>query len=391
MISKLSIYATFLLGALAFWWGIRLGRLLLRRGATADNLFKGKDAASLAFLGLYFALMFLVLHVPQMQELPLMWRVHGMQVTWTFLRVILLGMCGVGFIISWKTARLQVIAVVLVGLLGLGGFTAAEAYFLQPIHASLRDNLRPNGVFQQTSSSSCAPAALATILHRWGLNATESDVARYAGTSRLGTSMPQLIVAARELGMDGIELSPTWEQMQQINRPGVLATWLYGQNGRVAHATALLGLSDEVATIADPAFGRIYRVTRSQFDRIWRRTYVPIYRPTDALLSPNQAATYLQKLGFWQQATPVSNPERSPNSASAKGKKAGDGSSALSPTGQGMSDTVQLADLTAAIQQFQTAMALRPTGELDAETVLFLTGPFLQEVPILKSQHSPDH
>ncbi|MDX2216501.1 MAG: cysteine peptidase family C39 domain-containing protein [Oculatellaceae cyanobacterium bins.114] len=358
MIARLSIYATFLLGALAFWWGVRIGRLLLKRGATADNLFRGKDSASLAFLGFYFLLMLLALHVPQLQELPLELRVHGMQVTWTILRVILLGMCGVGFIISWKTARLQVIAVVLVGLVGLGGFTAAEAYFLQPIYTSLRDNLRPNGVFQQTSSSSCAPAALATVLYQWGLNATESDVARYAGTSRLGTSMPQLIVAARALGMDGLELSPTWEQMQQINRPGVLATWLYGENGRVAHATALLSLSDEVATIADPAFGKIYRVTRSQFDRIWRHTYVPIFRPTDDLLTPTQAATYLQKLGFWQPATPIADPGRSP-------------------------------DLKAAVQQFQTSMALKATGDLDPETVLFLTGPFLQKAPTLKSRPRP--
>lgn len=352
VIAKLSIITTCLLGALAFWWGIRIGRLLLKRGATADNLFKGKDSASLAFLGAYFGWMLLALHVPQLQELPLELRVHGMQITWTILRVVLLGMCGVAFIVSWQTARLQVIVVLLVGLLGLGSFTAAEAYFLQPIYPSLRDNLRPNGVFQQTSSSSCAPAALATVLHQWNLTATEADVARYAGTSRLGTSMPQLIVAARELGMDGIELSPTWEQMQQMNRPGVLATWLFSGNRKVAHATALLALNQTMATIADPAFGKIFQVNRRQFERIWRRTYVPIFRPTDALLSPAQTALYLQKLGYWNPALSLSNAGQS-------------------------------ADLTAAIRQFQHSMALKATGELDPETVLLLTGPFLEGVPTL--------
>ena len=39
--------------------------------------------------------------------------------------------------------------------------------------------------------------------------------------------MPQIIVAARALGVNAIELAPTWEQIQQINRPGVLAVWLF--------------------------------------------------------------------------------------------------------------------------------------------------------------------
>jgi predicted double-glycine peptidase len=360
-VMSLGILASLLLGALTFWWGVRFGRLLLRKGATADDLFKGKNSVSLAFLGLYVLLIVLALYLPQLQALPLAVRVYGMQVTWTILRIALLGMCGVAFIVSWKTARIQVIAVVLMGLLGLVSFTAAESYFLAPIHSSLRDNLRPNGVFQQTSSSSCAPAALATILRRWGLDANESSVARLAHTSRLGTSMPQLIVAAHGFGMDGLELSPTWEQMRRINRPGVLATWLYSQDrGRDAHATALLGLSKDTATIADPAFGKIYEVNRAQFDRIWRRQYVPIFRPTDTLIDPAKAVEYLQKLGFLNQPTASqANLARNPVDVSA---------------------------LTIAVQRFQLAFGLKTTGQLDPETVLMLTGPFLEGVPTLNAE-----
>ncbi|PSB14022.1 hypothetical protein C7B76_17680, partial [filamentous cyanobacterium CCP2] len=65
---------TVLLGILAFRWGNRTGRFLLRKGATADNLFKGKTSVSLAFLGLYMALLLLALYVPQFQGLPLEWR-----------------------------------------------------------------------------------------------------------------------------------------------------------------------------------------------------------------------------------------------------------------------------------------------------------------------------
>lgn len=343
---RIGSIATLLLGSLAFWWGIRFGRMLVRKGSTANDLFKGKTSVSLACLGIYVGLMVLALHVPQFQGLPLQVRVYGMEVTWTLMRVILLGFCGLAFIVSWKTARLQVLAVILLGVLGIGSFNAAEAYFLAPIHGELIDNIKPNGVYQQTSSSSCAPAALATILHQWNVNAPESLVAELAGTSRLGTSMPQLITAAKALGMDGIELAPTWEQMQQINRPGVLATWLIDERGRNAHATALVGMSDSHAAIADPAFGEVFRVNRSQFDLIWRRQYVPIFYPADVLLTPTKTAQYLNQLGY-------------------------------------PADSKQT--LSTQIRQFQLDQNLKPTGTIDSLTALLLSGPFLEGVPTLKN------
>jgi len=340
----LEIFATLLLGGLMFRWGIRLGKLLLRRGATANDLFKGRTSLSLLFLGLYIALLLLALNVPQMQFLPVDWRVYGMRITWTIMRVVLLGFCGLAYIVSWQTARVQVIAVALIGILGVTGFSAAEVYFLAPIHTWLHNNLQSNGVFKQTSMSSCAPAALATVLRRWRVEATESSVARLAGTSRLGTSMPQLIVAAHELGMDGLELAPTWEQMQRINRPGVLGVWLISGGRKLPHAVALLKMNSELVVIGDPASGKVYMLNQTQFAKIWRQQYVPIFRASDRNLTAEQAADYLQRLGY------LSKPSR---------------------------------DLSRALRRFQTAVGIATTGNLDPQTVLLLTGPFLREVPTL--------
>jgi len=329
------------LGSVLLVWGMRFGRVLVRSGVTANDLFKGRNAIALLFLGFYFGLLLLALNLPQMPVLPIEWRVHGMRVTWTLLRVMLMGVCGIGLTISWQTARSQVIAVILIGLLGLGGFTGAEAYFMAPIYADLVDNLRPNGVFRQTSNSSCAPAALATVLRRWGMNATESSVAREAGTSRLGTSMPQLIVAARALGMQGIELTPSWEQMQQINRPGVLAVWLFDGPRKLPHAVALLGMNDSIAAIGDPARGKIFYLDRPTFAKIWREQYVPIFRTGDILLTDKQAINYLSKLGY--------------NSG----------------------------NLPADIEGFQKDKKSKVSGKLDRMTELMLSGPFLEGVPRL--------
>ena len=337
----MEIIVTLVLGSVLLVWGMRFGRVLVRSGVTANDLFKGRNAIALLFLGFYFGLLLLALNLPQMPVLPIEWRVHGMRVTWTLLRVMLMGVCGIGLTISWQTARSQVIAVILIGCLGLAGFTSAESYFLAPIYADLVNNLQPNGVFRQTSNSSCAPAALATVLRRWGMDATESSVAREAGTSRLGTSMPQLIVAARALGIQAIELSPTWEQIQQINRPGVLAVWLFDGPRKLPHAVALLAMNDNVAVIGDPARGRIFYLDRPTFAKIWREQYVPIFRSADILLTDKQAIDYLTKLGY--------------NSG----------------------------NLQADIERFQKDKKIKVSGKLDRMTELMLSGPFLEGAPRL--------
>jgi predicted double-glycine peptidase len=347
----LEAIATLFWGGLAFWWGTRLGQMLLHQGATANDLFKGKTSVSLLFLGLYMGLLMLALYVPQWQMLPLEWRISGMRVTWTLIRVILLGFCGVTFAVSWRTARLQIVAIALLGILGISGFSATEAYFLAPIYTDLTDNLNANGIFEQTSASSCAPSALATILHRWGLKETESSIARLAGTSQLGTSMPQLVAALEAIDMGAIELSPTWEQMQKINRPGVLATWLYSDGRRDPHAVALVKLSDAIALIADPAFGKYFQVPREQFERIWRHEYLPVFRPQDVTLTVAETADYLHRLGYLQPKT-----------------------------------SADRAVLEPAIRQFQKAMGIPETGIVNPQTALMLTGSFLSGVPTLNQQ-----
>lgn len=345
--------ATLALGSILFIWGGRFGRSLLHHGITADDLFKGKNPLSLAFLGCYVCVMVLILNVPQMDIFPLEWRFYGMHITWSLMHIILAGVCGAAIAISWQTARHQVITVALLGLIGIASFSGFEHYLLSPIHTQLHDNLRPNGVYKQTSNSSCAPAAMATILHRWGMDVPESEVAELAGTSRMGTSMPQLILAAQALNMDGLELHPTWELMQQINRPGILAVWVFDENGRrLPHAVALLGLDAHTAIIADPAAGDLFRLTRQEFLKIWRNEYVPIFPPGDTLIGTLEAAHYLQKLGYFP------SPE-------------------------------QVQHLSPILRKFQIDHQLKQNGKLDPATALALSGEFLEDVPRLDAFYEP--
>lgn len=336
---------TIFLGSWLFILGQRIGRIMLRDGATANDIFKGKTYLFIAFLLVYLGLLLLAFVVPGLQSLPVEWRFYSLQVTWTILRILLLFISGIAFTISRHTSLAQAIAVILICSLGLGSFTAVESYFSSPIYASLEDNLQSNGVFRQSSASSCGPSALATVLRTWGIDATESSVARLAGTNRLGTSMAQLLIATRSLGMDGIELEATWEQLQLINRPGVLGVWFrYGEQV-IPHAVALLGFKGNKVIIGDPIFGLINEIDRQQFEKDWRKQYLPIFRPQDISITNSQAVTYLQKLGDKIKAE---------------------------------------SELESGIKRWQKNLGLPVTGKLDPQTILSLSGSFLEGVPTLK-------
>lgn len=336
---------TIIFGAWLFVLGQRIGRIMLHDGASADDIFKGRTHLLIVFLFGYFGLIFFAFVAPQMQTLPVEWRFYGLRVTWTIIRILLLFISGIAFKISQHTSRIQVIVVILICSLGLGGFTVVESYYSSPIYASLEDNLQPNGVFRQSSFTSCAPSALATVLRIWGIEATESSVARLAGTNRLGTSMAQLLIATRSLGMDGIELEATWEQLQLINRPGVLGVWFRYGDQVIPHAVALLGFKGNKVIIGDPIFGLINEIDRTQFEKDWRKQYLPIFRHQDISITNSQAVTYLRKLG----------------------EKIKDES-----------------ELKSAIERWQKNLGLPVTGKLDSQTVLSLSGSFLEGVPTLK-------
>lgn len=331
-----------LFGSLFFYLGMKIGRMMLLKGATANDLFRGKEWMAIGFIAFYLLLLLIAVNLPQYQNFPLQWRVYGMQGSWILIRSLFLGAIGCAVMIGWRTARVQLGMIAVVGAIGLFCFTAAESHFLSPIYKDLSNNLQLNRIFKQTSSSSCAPAALATLLQRWGIKAaTESSVAKAAGTSLMGTTMPQVIQAAQGFGLTGLELKPTWEQMLRINRPGILAVWQITSTGRkLPHAIALMALDEKNAVIADPATGRYSLMGRAEFQTIWRNEYVPIFRSTEIAFSEQQAIEYLTQLKY---------------AGSFKER----------------------------VKTFQADMGLKPTGSLDPQTTLMLMGKFLQDSPTL--------
>ncbi len=330
--------ATVLFGILAIVWGARLGKILVRRGAKANDLFPGNPGIVIVVLLLYVGLVAVAVGLPQWQGFPLEWRFYGLRVTWTIIRVMLLGVCGVCGAVSWRTARVQLWAVAIVGVLGMFLFFGVESYFVGPIYGSLRNDLRPNGIYRQTSNSSCAAAALATLLHDWQVTGvTEATVAKYAQTSRMGTSTPQVIEAARHFGFDGVELlSMSWEKLLRINRPGILSIWVNPEQRKDAHAIVLMAMDREMAIVADPAQGQFYTMSAGELDRVWRKEFVPIFKAGEMALSRDGAIKRLVDAGY---------------------KKS--------------------------LREFQREMGVKVTGDVDVTTAVFLSGRVIRGFPDL--------
>lgn len=147
--------------------------------------------------------------------------------------------------------------------------------------------------------------------------------------------------------MDGIELEASWEQLQLINRPGVLGVWFRYGNQVIPHAVALLGFQGNKVIIGEPIMGLINEIDRQEFEKDWRKQYLPIFRPQDTSITTSQAVLDLQKLG----------------------NKIKDES-----------------ELESALKRFQKNQGLQVTGKLDPQTVLLLRGSFLEGVPTLKGK-----
>lgn len=338
--------------------GFAVGWRFLRR---LDHHFglKGSISFPLMMLAFYSCLAVVLLHLPHLKHWPLLWRAQGLNGTWFIVRSLFLSACGVAIALCWRTSRSQVMAIALIGSVGFGGCWGLEHYWMSPIYPSLNPSLTLQNVVQQTSESSCAPAALATVLKEWDVNVSEAEVANLAQTSRMGTSMPHLIIAAQKLGMDGIDLEPSWQTIQQINRPGVLSVWVKDGDRQFPHALALLKMSQDGAVVADPASGQAFRVKRQELEAMWRHDYVPIFKKTDVSLSKHQALEYL---------TNDSKAQRHHKSGWMNARFRGN-------------------PLPSKLSRFQAKNKLHRSGKLDTATVLALKGPYIQNEPVLREAH----
>lgn len=247
--------------------GLWQGHRLALKGVTADNALTNHQrqvyrwgAIALAFIVLFVIVITTGKQSPWVPSVLLLYLgahwLHG---------VLVACIMGVGFFIGlersgWRDRhRLQQM-----GLFVCIGLAAAGFLFHQqrPISGLLGAPRVMDGVVLQTSSYSCAAAAIATLSHHLQPDATvtEAEVVRLARTSRMGTSVLGEIQAMTRLGMaPEYRRLLTVDDLVQRNQLAILHVMEPVGATRIGHAIALLSVDPNARTlrVANPLSGPV--------------------------------------------------------------------------------------------------------------------------------------
>lgn len=202
----------------------------------------------------------------------------------------------------------------------------------------------PDGIVFQSTDYSCGPASLSTLFRHYNILKSEREWAELAGTNlTVGTRLSGLIAAGESMGFEGVELNPTFEQLDLIYHPAILF------QSREYHLVSFWGIGpDDKAIIRDPVLGKIS----------WDSDRYKYNTPHDPIL-----------LVFYPGSVPVCDRD----SAS---REIGRIQNMLSATGHytGNVDGSWSGRLGSSISSFQSSVNLERTGIVDPQTSIYLEG-----------------
>lgn len=126
----------------------------------------------------------------------------------------------------------------------------------------------------------CGPASLKMVLSYYGVEKSESELAKLCGTdSNLGTSAENLKNAAEQLGFSvEIKSNCTLDDVQGYldRKIPVIVNWF--TRGRSdypesavpdGHLSVVVGLDEKFIYLQDPEIGKLREIARDDFYKVW--------------------------------------------------------------------------------------------------------------------------
>lgn len=169
-------------------------------------------------------------------------------------------------------SRLMGMGVIL--LLGLGYVSLP---FIKPIirPLAIQNTMRwQDGVVLQSTSSTCGPASMVTVLKQYGVTDTESHIAQQAFTSGSGTENWYLARYAKTQGLQYQFLNIA--HLKDVPPRSIIGVKL----GKAGHYIVLLNQQNGVYSIADSLSG-LHHLTQAEFEQRYVFTgFVLSVRPT---------------------------------------------------------------------------------------------------------------
>ncbi len=178
-----------------------------------------------------------------------------------------------------RSIRASILVFVLVVAGGVVMAEGASPLLWRYGHETMWAN-RPDGLgrVRQSTGTTCAAASGAMLLDRYGIEASEGDVAYAAGTSFFGTDQFELAQGLGSLASaEGRAAFATYDECVALGRPFI--AYIRTDFGR--HAILVDEIDAQGVVAVDPQFGGVTNYTRSEFERVWSGIAVWVDRPQD--------------------------------------------------------------------------------------------------------------
>jgi hypothetical protein len=145
--------------------------------------------------------------------------------------------------------------------------------------SSLQTRFDSNGICRQSTDYTCGPAAAVTALGKLGLSADEGELAVLSYSSPVVGTLPACLSSALEsrYRADGLRCEyRRFESIDQLRSAGVTLV-VVRDAFLLDHCIAVLEVSDDAVTVADPVTGARLMPYR-QFEKIWRFSGIVLER-----------------------------------------------------------------------------------------------------------------
>jgi len=145
--------------------------------------------------------------------------------------------------------------------------------------ANLQTRFDSNGICRQTTDYTCGPAAAVTALGRLGLAAEEGELAVLSHSSPVTGTLPACLSLALQdrYRADGLRCQyRRFDSVDQLRNAGITLA-VVKDALLLDHCLAVLDVSDDAVTVADPVTG-VRLMPRRQFTRIWRFSGIVLER-----------------------------------------------------------------------------------------------------------------
>ena len=155
-------------------------------------------------------------------------------------------------------------------------FVRGGLWMVRPGVPDLKTATYVDGVCRQSTGYTCVAASLVTLLRTYGIEATETEMARLSYTEVGGGTTDSRAVYALQQKLANLpietryEYGMTYDRLIELDRPCVLPLqWGYF----TSHMVPVLDADDEGVILGDPLSGP-RRVTRREFESQWLRRCV---------------------------------------------------------------------------------------------------------------------